>query len=145
MTQQPQFASPAAPSEGIDFNQLRGSLLLIKVVFLEDHIPNVNSKPGEKSPAIRADVTVLDGQFAGKEYADALIFPKVMQGQLRSRVGQLVLGRLGQGQAKAGQSAPWKLDPATPADEQIAGQWVTRKATPQVSPVQHQQTSQPPF
>lgn len=137
-----QFASPAAPSEGLDFNELQGSLLLIKVVFLEDHIPNVNTKPGEKSPAIRADVTVLDGRSAGKEYADALIFPKVMQGQLRSRVGQLVLGRLGQGHAKPGQSAPWKLDPASEADTRVAEEFMRRKSTPAVQSVS---SSQPPF
>jgi hypothetical protein len=137
-----QFASPAVPSEGLDFNELYGSLLLIKVIYLEEHVPNVNSVPGEKSPAVRADVTVLDGSFAGKEYADALIFPRVMQGQLRSRVGQLVLGRLGKGEAKAGKTAPWKLDPASEADTRVAEEFMRRKSTPAVQSVS---SSQPPF
>lgn len=123
------FAKPAEPSSGIDYSQLHGKLLLIKVMSLEDHIPTVHTKPGEKNPAIRGDVTVLDGPQAGQEYPDALIFPKVLQGQLRSRMGQLVLGRLAQGQAKPGQTAPWKLDTATAADEQVAEQWLAKQST----------------
>lgn len=137
-----QFAAPASPSEGMDFNELQGSLLLIKVVYLEEHVPNVNTKPGEKSPAIRADVTVLDGPLAGKEYADALIFPRVMQGQLRSRIGQLVLGRLTKGEAQPGKNAPWKLDPATAQDTQVAEQYMARKTQPRVQSVS---SSEPPF
>jgi len=135
------FATPAQPSEGLDLQGLRGSLLLLKVLFLEDHIPTVHTKPGEKSPAIRADVTVLDGPQAGKEYPDTLIFPKVLQSQLRSRIGQLVLGRLGQGQAKPGQTAPWKLDPATHADEQAAESWLRNKTPAMSQPA----SSEPPF
>lgn len=135
-----QFASPASPSEGIEWQAVNGSLLLFKVVFLEEHIPTAVTKPGEKSPAVRADVTVLDGPQAGKEYADALVFPKVLQAQLRSRVGQLVLGRLGRGEAKAGQSAPWKLEPATEADQQVAQQWMERKSNPTIA-----SASEPPF
>jgi len=135
------FAKPAQPSEGLDLQQLRGSLLLIKVLFLEDHIPTVHTKPGEKSPAIRADVSVLDGPMGGQTFEDTLIFPKVLQSQLRSRIGQLVLGRLATGQAKPGQTAPWKLDPASPADEQ-AGEAFLRNQTPAMS---QPASSQPPF
>jgi hypothetical protein len=114
------FADPAAPSSGISYAELQGSLLLVKVIYVEDHIPTVHTKPGEKNSAVRADVTVLDGPAAGQEYLDALIFPKVLQGQLKSRVGQYVLGRLGQGVAKPGQSAPWMLEPATDEDKRKA-------------------------
>jgi hypothetical protein len=136
-----QFATPAT-SSSIDFQQLKGSLLMVKVIFLEEHIPTAVTKPGERSPAIRADVTVLDGPHAGEHYADTLIFPKVLQSQLRSRVGQLVLGRLGQGPAKPGQSAPWQLDAATSADEQVATGYLAKQATPSTTSVA---TEQPPF
>lgn len=135
------FAPPAAPSSGLDFAQLKGSLLLLEVLALEDHVPTVHTRPGEKSPAIRANVTVLDGAAAGEQYEDALIFPKVLQSQLRSRVGKMVLGRLGQGTAKPGQSAPWRLDAATPADEQVARQHL--QATPASGGVGA--TEEPPF
>ncbi|MFF1820370.1 hypothetical protein ACFVWG_23900 [Kribbella sp. NPDC058245] len=113
------YCPPAEPS-GISYNDLMGALLLIKVHSVEVDVPTAFSVPGQRNPAIRGDLTVLDGAQAGEKYEDALIFPKVLQGQLKSRVGQLVLGRLGQGVAKRGQSAPWRLDPATTADEAIA-------------------------
>jgi len=114
--QQDEFAQPGVPGGSFDYNDYNGSLLLFEVVGLEDHIPTVNTKPGEKSPAVRADLHVLDGPHAGKDHIDALIFPKILQSQLRRMVGQRVLGRLGQGIAKPGQTAPWTLSPATPAD-----------------------------
>lgn len=144
MSQSP-FATPADPSERIDYNEVVGNLLLIKPTYLEDHIPNVNTKPGEKSPAVRADVSILDGPQAGRELADVLIFPKVLQSQLRSRVGQLVLGRLGKGEAKAGQSAPWKLNAASPDDERTAEAHLSNRSTPATTPPAGGRTDEPPF
>lgn len=138
------FASPAQPGQGITYPDLQGNLLLIKVMSLEDHIPTVHTRPGEKNPAVRADVTVLDGPKAGEKYDDALIFPKVLQGQLKSRMGQLVLGRLGQGAAKPGQSAPWLLTPATPEDEKVAEEWMRSNQTPTLSQPASQ-GQEPPF
>jgi hypothetical protein len=122
------FADPAQPSS-IDYTQLQGSLLMIEVTGHEDHIPTVFSQPGERNPAMRCNITVLDGHQAGKAYEDALVFPKVLIGQLRSRVGKLVLGRLGQGEAKTGQTAPWKLEPATAQDRAAAEQFMARAAS----------------
>lgn len=132
------YAAPAEPS-GISYTDLNGALLLIKVHSVEPDVPTAFSKPGQANPAIRADVTVLDGGQAGESYEDALVFPKVLQGQLKSRVGQLVLGRLGQGQAKAGQSAPWRLNPATTADEQVADLHLRKVTTPAGT------SAEPPF
>lgn len=134
------FADPASPSS-VDYQELKGSLLMFEVIGLEDHIPTSVSKPGEKSTAVRVNLTVLDGSQAGTRADDSLVFPKVLQGQLRSRVGQLVLGRLTQGQAKPGQSAPWKLDPATEADKAKAEQFLAQ-SKPRVSSAA---SSEPPF
>lgn len=133
------FADPASPS-GIDYQELKGSLLMFEVTGLEDHIPTSVSKPGEKSPAVRVNLTILDGSQAGTRVEDSLVFPKVLQGQLRSRVGQLVLGRLTQGQAKPGQSAPWKLDPASADDKATAERFLA--SPPKVSSAA---TAEPPF
>jgi hypothetical protein len=135
------FADPAAPS-GINYQELKGSLLMFKVTGVEEHIPTAYSRPNEKNPAVRADLTVLDGASAGLVVEDALVFPKVLQGQLRSRVGQLVLGRLGQGAAKPGQSAPWKLEPASAADKEKAADHLRRTTTPAVTGPAEQE---PPF
>lgn len=117
------FATPATAS-GLDLEALNGQLLLISPAKVEEGIA---TSFGPKD-AIRADVVILDGPDAGTEHADTLIFPLVLIGQLRSRIGQKVLGRLGQGQAKPGQKPPWKLAEATPADQQIGMQWLNQHA-----------------
>jgi len=116
------FAAPAAAS-GIDLKELNGSLLLIEPAAIEEDIATVHGP----SSAIRADVSVLDGELKGEIYEDTLLFPKVLQGQLRPRIGQKVLGRLGQGVAKPGQSAPWTLNEATDQDKQVATAFLNQR------------------
>jgi hypothetical protein len=99
----------------LPLDDLLDALLMLDVHEQMEEIPTTF---GPASP-IRADVFVLDGAHKGDQYVDALIFPRVLIGQLRGSVGQKVLGRLGKGQAKAGQSAPWKLDVATAADRAV--------------------------
>lgn len=123
-----QFATPSTPS-GLDLKELNGSLLLIEVLGVEQEIPTVHGN----SSAIRANVTPLDGASAGVENDDVLVFPRVLQSQLRGKVGQKVLGRLGQGVAKPGQTAPWTLAAATPEDVQKAQDYTRTKASGNVS------------
>jgi hypothetical protein len=106
------FSDPSTAT-GIQWKDLNGSLILVKV---HEAISEMNTQFGASS-AVRADVIVLDGNGAGDEYADTLVFPKVLQSQLKPKVGGMVLGRVGQGVAKAGQSAPWTLTPANEADK----------------------------
>jgi hypothetical protein len=109
------FNAPAA-STGIEWAALKGSLLLITVHEVRKEIATSFGV----TDAIAADVEVLDGPEAGNTYNDTLIFPRVLQSQLAKSVGgQMVLGRLGQGQAKPGQTAPWTLVAATDADNQL--------------------------
>lgn len=119
-----QFSQPAA-STGIEWASLNGALLIIEPV---EVVEEINTNFGTTS-AVRSNVTVIDGDKAGDVYDDTLVFPKVLQSQLKSRTGQKVLGRLGQGQAKPGQSPPWMLNPATPQDEQAATQWLAQQFT----------------
>ena len=120
------FASPGSTS-GIDYASLNGRLLLIQPHSLE---ASVKTSLGDKE-AIRADVVVLDGPDAGTEHVDTLIFPRVLIGQLRSRIGQKVLGRMSQGTAKPGQNAPWLLQEATDADKQVGIAWLSNNALAQ--------------
>src|SRR5690606_30345753 len=78
-----QFASPATPS-GIEWASLKGSLLVIEPV---EVVKDIATSFGT-TDAVRATVTVVDGPKAGETYEDALVFPKVLQAQLSSRVGQ---------------------------------------------------------
>ena len=104
-----QYETPAPAAGGIDYEPLMGHLLIFRVVGLETGILTVH---GVKD-AIRADVVDVD---TGETWPDALIFPRVLISQLRPKVGGKVLGRLGQGNAKPGQKAPWLLSEATPDD-----------------------------
>lgn len=109
------FTGPAA-STGVDYATYNGALLLIEVKALEH---NVRTKLGEKD-AIRGDIHVLDGKEVGEVIPDTLIFPRVLISQLRPKIGGMVLGRLGQGEKKAGQNAPWVLSEPTDADRAVA-------------------------
>jgi hypothetical protein len=113
MTTDP-FTTPGSTTR-LDYKELNGRLLLVEPRSLEE---GVNTSLGVKE-AVRADVAVLDGPTAGATYPDSLIFPRVLIGQLRSRVGQKVLGRLGQGMASPGQNPPWVLSAATDADKKV--------------------------
>lgn len=135
------IADPASPSS-IDYAALKGSLLMFKVLGIEEDVPTSYSRPGEKNPVVRANLTILDGDQQGAVLDDTLVFPKVLQGQLRSRVGQIVLGRLGQGVAKPGQSPPWKLEPATEPEKAKAEEYLRRSSAPSVTTPD---TAEPPF
>lgn len=111
------FDGPGS-ANGIVWADMENRLLLIKP--LEKDVV-INTSFGE-STAVRADIVVLDGPDAPEEVNDTLIFPKVLQGQVKSNAGsgRYNLGRLGKGVAKPGQSAPWMLGDPTDADKDVA-------------------------
>lgn len=115
-----QFSSPAS-TQGIDWKTALGHLLMVSPLSLEE---KVNTSLGEKD-AIRADIVDLD---SGEQFIDVLVFPRVLQGQLRPKIGGKVLGRLGQGTAKPGQSAPWLLQDFTAEDGVKASAWIAAQA-----------------
>lgn len=115
------FGAPASAT-GVTWADLKGSLILFKVKGFEPAIKTVHGD----SPAVAADVVVLDGEQEGTEYLDTLVFPKVLQSQIKPRMGGMVLGRLGQGEKKPGQSAPWMLSEATEADKATARAYVAK-------------------
>lgn len=116
------FDKPASAT-GIDWGEQKGRLLLIEPSALET---NVATSLGDKD-AVRATITIVDGDDGPEEYNDTLIFPKVLISQTRSMIGKKVLGRLGQGQAKQGQNAPWRLDDPTDADTSVATKYVQQR------------------
>lgn len=117
------FAPPPPPGEGISWPDLQGRLLLIEVTA---HRAEIKTAFGI-TDAVEADVAVLDGPDAGTEHRAALVFPKVLKGQLqRAGIGAKVLGRLGQGTAKPGQDPPWLLEPGSAEDEALGMRWINR-------------------
>ena len=117
-----EFSAPSSAS-GIKWDELKGSLLLITV---NEFRPEVRTMHGDQ-PAVSADVVALDGDAEGATYADTLVFPKVLISQLKARAGGgKVLGRLGKGTAKPGQSAPWMLSEATEDDKTKARAYISK-------------------
>ena len=115
------FQKPATPS-GLKWDELKGSLLLIEALRLET---GVSTDYGVKD-AVAATVHVLDGAQAPTVFRETLVFPAVLQGQLRPAIGSgdPVLGRVAQGVAKKGQSPPWELSDPTSADEKVATEYL---------------------
>jgi hypothetical protein len=116
----PQFRDPTTGGDKLPLDELKGSLLLFSV---HEQMGEMQTSFGPATP-IRADVAVLDGARKGEAFTDALIFPRVLQGNLRGAIGEMVIGRLGKGQAKAGQSQPWLLEAATDADKAVGEKYL---------------------
>lgn len=140
MTTNP-FSAPATPSDGIKWGDLNGRLLIIEPLADEK---GIQTSFGE-ADAVRANVYAIDGTV--EEHDDVLVFPKVLSGQLRPKIGERVIGRLSQGVAKPSQSPPWILADATPADIQTGINWLASKDTNQFTTVDSAQgdTGTPPF
>ena len=121
-----QFNDPSN-SDILPLDDLIGSLLLVTVYEETDEINTVHGP----QTAIRADVVVLDGAKRGETFGDTLIFPRVLKSQLRrSAGGMMVVGRLGQGVKKPGQSPPWTLSTATPEEKAIAQSYIDSHGHP---------------
>lgn len=118
------FNDPGTGGDRIDWSALDGALLLFEVKAVEEGIVTAF---GDRS-AVRADITTLDGEHKGETYHDALVFPLKLIGQLKGSVGEMVLGRLGKGTAKAGQNPPWQLAAASDADRQIGERYLAYAA-----------------
>lgn len=130
-----------SPSSGARITDFEGALLLVKPTSKEEAI----STAFGPADAIVADVVVLDGKDAAAEpYTDVYIFQKALQGQLKAKVGtgRFVLGRLGRGTAKAGQSAPWLLQDPTEDDKKTARVYLQ---TVEQAAAQQPATKEPPF
>jgi len=135
------FAAPAQAS-GISWEDHKGRLLLIEPKELEK---DIETTFGTKD-AVRADVTVIDADDAPEVYTDALIFPGVLISQTRSLLGEKVLGRLGQGQAKSGQKPPWRLEDPTEADQAIGVKYLDSREPKKTNPFATASTeTKPPF
>lgn len=118
-----------APSSGARITDFEGSLLLVKPTSRQQGIPTAYGP----ADAIVADIVVLDGKYANVEpYTDVYVFQKALQGQLKAKVGtgRYVLGRLGRGTAKPGQSAPWILQDPTEQDKETARTYLKTVESP---------------
>jgi hypothetical protein len=133
-----EFVSAAPPTGGIDWSDHNGKLLIIEPLAQETGIQTQFGL----SDAVRANVYVLTGPNEAEEFNDTLIFPKLLQSQTRGQIGKKVVGRLGQGAQKAGQSPPWVISEATADDIEKAKAYLAGKTLTSAAPAAE---AKPPF
>ena len=112
------FANPAG-MDGLPLDELEGSLLIFEPT---ERVDDINTVHGVQW-AVKATVTVVDGDNAGETYVDTLVFPRVLKNSILKQVGTgtPVLGRLGKGQAsQKGHNKPWILEDPSDADTEAA-------------------------
>ena len=100
------FSAPTSSTESVKVADLAGFLLIIEPIEYKVGIQTVHGE----TDAIEVNLVDLDN---GKTYNNVLFFNVALKNALKAKVGQKVLARIGQGQAKAGKSAPWILLDAT--------------------------------
>lgn len=100
------FAAPSNANETVKVADLAGHLLIITPVEYKTGIPTVHGD----AEAIEVNIIDLD---TNKEHSSLLWFNVALRNALKSKVGQKVLAKIGQGTAKPGKSAPWILIDAT--------------------------------
>ena len=128
------FASPGSAGGGWAIADAENHLVVVDV---HSHEQNIPTSLGDRD-AIKATVHDITEQDT---FEDVLIFPKVLVGSLKNRVGQKVLGTIGKGVAKPNQSPPWVLfDAATDkksvdaATAYLTGQVAESLTTPDPTP-----------
>ena len=100
-----EFAAPAAGSV-LKPAEIEGHLLVVEP---REYVQAMQTAMGE-SDAVRCTVHDITDSTT---YDEVLWFSSVLVGSLKSRIGQKVLGVMGKGVAKPGQSAPWLLNDAS--------------------------------
>jgi hypothetical protein len=107
-----------------DYN---GRLLLIAPT---EYLPMVKTTFGEKD-AVDARITVIDEKAPGssEEFNSARLFGGQLISATKGSVNKgMILARLGQGTAKAGQKPPWVLADPTEDDKVAARAYLASKA-----------------
>lgn len=120
-----EFSSPAAGSV-LKPVEIEGHLLVVEPL---EYITNIATAMGD-SDAVRCTVHDVT---SGSTHTEVLWFSSVLVGSLKSRIGAKVLGVMGKGLAKPGQTAPWILNDASgepAAIEKAKAYLATRTSAP---------------
>lgn len=100
------FTAPSNANETVKVADLANHLLIVSPLEYKTGIATVHGE----AEAIEVNVIDLD---TNKEHASLLWFNVGLRNSLKTKIGQKVLARIGQGTAKPGKSAPWILVDAT--------------------------------
>ena len=107
-----QFAAPSTTGSTLKPAEVEGHLLVVEPI---EYIENMSTNMGP-TDAIRVNVHDITDQDT---HTEVLWFPTMLVGSLKRMIGQQVLGVMGKGTAKAGQSAPWLLVDASGTTEAV--------------------------
>lgn len=107
------FSAPSSNTESVKVADLNGHLLILEPLEYKTGIPTVHGE----ADAIEVKINDLD---TGHTHESVLFFNVALKNALKSKVGQKVLARIGQGTAKPGKSAPWILVDATGDADAVA-------------------------
>jgi hypothetical protein len=108
------FVPPSSnTSDSVKVADLNGHLLILEPTEYKTGIQTVHGE----SDAIEVRINDLDTGFT---HESVLFFNVALKNALKSKVGQKVLARIGQGTAKPGKSAPWILLDATGDADAVA-------------------------
>lgn len=111
---------PAEP----DFFVIKDHVGSLVIIAVNEFFEKMSTSMGERD-TIKAEIAVVDGPGKDKRFPDGLLFGAKIVPQLRAKLGGApVLGTIGRGTAKAGQSAPYILIPASDEDKAKASNWV---------------------
>lgn len=120
------FAAPTSNNESVKVADLANHLLIVTPVEYKTGIQTIHGL----AEAVEVNVVDLD---TNKEHGSLLWFNVGLRNSLKSKIGQKVLARIGQGPAKPGKSAPWILIDATADASALAKANAYLSATPQVA------------
>ena len=107
------FSAPSSNTESVKVADLNGHLLILEAIEYKTGIATVHGD----ADAIEVRINDLDTGFT---HDSVLFFNVALKNALKSKVGQKVLARIGQGTAKPGKSAPWILLDATGDADAVA-------------------------
>lgn len=100
------FSPPSVSENGPKVADLAGQLLIITPTEYKTGIKTIHGD----AEAVEVSLVNLD---TNKTYDSVLFFNVALRSALKTKIGQKVLARIGQGTAKPGKSAPWILLDAT--------------------------------
>ena len=100
------FSPPSMNESGPKVADLAGQLLIITPTEYKTGIKTIHGD----AEAVEVSLVNLD---TNKSYESVLFFNVALRSALKSKIGQKVIARIGQGTSKPGKSAPWILLDAT--------------------------------
>lgn len=103
------LSAPQQSGDMLSQGDVENHTMVVTPTEFIEHIQTVNTKPGEKSPAIRVNVVDFSTPDSVPTKYEGVLWFGVISTGLRRQIGQTILGRMGKGQATPGKNAPWQL------------------------------------